>query len=267
MVTVVTVDEIKRLGQLSAKDHIEEERRNYPYVGYVLRKISPYFTKFFLQCGVTANQVSASSILTGIAANITFIFGNYYLMLLGCSLYQLWNILDLVDGEMARVTDVKTTGGKYLETINEPITECGFISCLGIGLSKIFNDKTFIFWGLFFALCYALLHTFARTRDMMLESFQTKEGESLAFQRMPFVKGLYKKARLLFVTVNGYIILTAIVIIQLFFMKESYMTFLGLKLNSLSVYFLLYGLLWVARMTISAITNYKYLIKHDTTQN
>ena len=264
---MVTVDEIKRLGQLSAKEHIEEEKWNYPYVGYVLRKISPYFTKFLLQYGITANQVSASSILTGIAANITFIFGNYYLMLLGCFLYQLWNIFDLVDGEIARVTGVKTKAGKYLETISGPITECGFISSLGIGLSKILNDKTFIFLGLFFALCYALLHTFARTRDMMIDSFQTKETKRIEFQRMPFVNGLYKKARLLFVVVNGYMVLTAIVIIQLLFMKESYMTFLGLKLNSLSVYFLLYGLLWVVRMTISAVTNYKYLIKHETAQN
>jgi phosphatidylglycerophosphate synthase len=264
---MTTVDEIKRLGQLSAKDHIEEERRNYPYVGYVLRKISPYFARFFIEHDVTANHVSAFSIITGIAANTTFIFGNYYLMLLGCFLYHLWNIFDLVDGEIARVTDVKTSGGKYLETINEPITECGFILCLGIGLSKMLNDQTLIFWGLFFALCYALLSAFARTRDMVRKSSKTKEKKSLGFQRMPFVKKLYKKARLLFVTVNGYMILTGIVLFQLFLMKESYMIFLGLKLNPLSTYFFLYGFLWMVRMAISAVTNYKYLIKHETFQN
>jgi len=264
VVKVVTIDEIKKLGQLSAKEHIEEEQRNYPYVGYVLRRISPYFTRFFIDHNVTANQVSALSIITGIVANATFIFGNYYLMLIGCFLYQLWNIFDLVDGEIARVTDVKTAGGKYLETINEPITECGLILSLGIGLSKILNDKTFVFWGLLFALCYALLSAFARTRDMMIGRFQTKERKSLEFQRMPFVKRLYKKARLLFVTVNAYIILTVIVILQLLLVKEAYITFLGLKLNSLSVYFFLYGLLWVVRMAVSAVTNYKYLIKHET---
>ena len=264
---MVTIKEIKKLGQQSAKEHIEEERRNFPYVGYTLRKISPYVTKFFIDHNITANNVSALSIITGITANTTFIFGNYYLMLLGCFLYQLWNIFDLVDGEIARVTDVKTAGGKYLETINEPITECGFILSLGIGLSKILNDKTLVFWGLFFALCYAFLYGFARTRDMMIGSFQAKERKSLKFQRMQFVKGLYKKARLLFVTVNAYIILTVIVISQLFLVEESYITFLELKLNSLSVYFFLYGLLWITRMTVSVVTNYRYLIKHETVQN
>jgi len=266
MVRMVTIEEIKRLGQQSAKEHIEEEKRNFPYVGYVLRKISPYFTKFFIDYNVTANQVSALSIITGIAANTTFIFGDYCLMLLGCFLYQLWNIFDLVDGEIARVTDVKTAGGKYLETINESITECGFILCLGMGLSKMLNDKAFVFWGLFFALCYALLYGFARTRDMMMERFQTKERKSLEVQRRSFVKRLYKKVRLLFVTANGYMILTVIVIFQWFLMKESYMTFQGLKLNPLSTYFFLYGLLWVVRMTVSAVTNYEYLTKHETVQ-
>lgn len=93
---------------------------------------------------------------------------------------------------------------------------------------------------------------------------ERKGGE---LQGIPFIKRLYKKARLLFVTVNGYMVLIVIVVFQLFLTKESYMTFLSLKLNFLSVYFFLYGLLWVIRMSVSAFTNYRYLIKHETVQN
>lgn len=264
---MVTIEEIKKLGQQSAKDHMEEGKRNFPYMGYVLRKISPYFTKFFIDHNVTANQVSALSIITGIAANTTFIFGNYYLMLLGCFLYQLWNIFDLVDGEIARVTDVKTAGGKYLETINEPITECGFISCLGIGLSKILNDKTFVFWGLLFALFYALLHTFGRTRDMMIERFRIQEEIAKPEKTQTptlksHVKKTYKKVRLLFVLFNGYLILTFLTIFQLLLLNNAYLTFFGLKLNVLSAYFFLYGIIWIVRMIITSVTNYKHLIRH-----
>jgi len=263
---MVTIEEIKKLGQQSAKEHMEEGRRNYPYMGDVLRKISPYFTKFFIDHNITANQVSALSIVTGIAANTTFIFGNYYLMLLGCSLYQLWNIFDLVDGEIARVTDVKTAGGKYLETINEPITECGFILSLGIGLSKILNDKTLVFLGLFFALCYALLHTFARTRDMMIERFRIRKEiakpEKIQTPSLKsHVKKLYKKVRLFFVLFNGYLILTFLTIFQLLLLNNAYLTFFGLKLNVLSAYFFLYGIIWIVRMSITSVTNYKSLIK------
>ena len=264
---MVTVDEIKRLGQLSAEEHMEEERRNYPYVAYVLRKISPYFTKFFIDHNVTANQVSALSILTGIAANTTFIFGNYYLMLIGCFLYQLWNIFDLVDGEIARVTDLKTAGGKYLESINEPITECGLILSLGIGLSKILNDKTLVFWGLFFTLCYALLYGFARTRDMMMERFRIQEEiakpeKTQTLSPKLHIKKLYKKARLLFVVFNGYLILTFLTIFQLLLPNNAYLTYFGLKLSILSAYFFLYGIIWTVKMIITSVTNYKSLIKH-----
>ncbi len=263
---MVTVDEIKRLGQLSAKDHMEEGRRNYPYMGCVLRKISPYFTKFSIDHNVTANQVSALSIITGIVANTTLIFGNYYLMLLGCALYQLWNIFDLVDGEIARVTDIKTAAGKYLETINGPITECGFILCLGIGLSKILNDKTFVFWGLLLALCYALLHTFGRTRDMMMERFRiqkeiAKPEKTQTPTLKSHVKKAYKKVRLFFVLFNGYLILTFLTILQLFLPNNAYLTFYSLKLNALSAYFFLYGIIWIARMVITSVTNYRSLIK------
>jgi len=264
---MATIDEIKRLGQLSDKDHMEEEKRDFPYVGYALRKISPYITRFFLQHNISANQVSTLSIIIGVLANITFTFGDYYLMFLGCFLYQFWNIFDLVDGEIARITNIKTAAGKYLETINMPITECGFITCLGIGLSKILTDRSFIFWGLFFSLCYALLDTFARTRDVMAGGLQTKAEKTKKLQRGVSIKKIYKKARLFFVVINGYLILTLLTLFQLLFMQKLYITFLSLKLNFLSTYFFIYGFLWIIRMVISAITNYQYLIKHRPIQN
>jgi phosphatidylglycerophosphate synthase len=263
---MVTIDEIKERGQLSAKEHIEEERSNYPYVGYVLRRVSPYFTKFFLEHNISANTVSTISILLGIAANFTFIFGNYYLMLLGVIIYQFWNICDLSDGEVARVTEIKTGGGKYIETINDPITECGFILCIGIGLYRMLGDSSFIFWGLLFAMCYALLSSFARTRDMMAERLQIKENKSEGSRRMSPIKKLYKKLRLLFVTINGYVVLTIIIILQLLLTRGSYITFLGLKLNFLSIYFFLYGLLWIIKLAVSAVTNYEYLMKHESSK-
>lgn len=77
---MVSIEEIRRRRQLSAKKHIEEERRNFPYVGYVPRRISPYLTKFFIEHNISANHVSACSILLGIIANFTFTFGDYFFL-------------------------------------------------------------------------------------------------------------------------------------------------------------------------------------------
>jgi phosphatidylglycerophosphate synthase len=258
---MVTIKEIKERGQLSAGEHIKEEKGNYPYVGYVLRRVSPYFTKFFVEHNISANQVSALSILLGIAANVTFIFGDYYLMLLGCIIYNFWAIFDLVDGEIARVTNAKTAGGKYVETINEPITECGFILCLGIGLSKILNNQTLIFLGLFFALSFGLLSAFARTRDtLMAQRFQTQE-ENINVKEKSKIKKIYKKARVVFLTGNAYLILIGIIIIELF--SQFSFQFFGQNFDILSLYFLAYGLIWVVRMIVSSVTNYVQLHMRD----
>lgn len=257
---MVTIKEIKEIGQWSAHEHMVEEAKTYPYAGRVLRKVSPYFTKFFIDHNVSANQTSFGSIILGIIANFMFTFGNYYLMLVGCLLYQFWNIFDLVDGEIARVTNVKTLGGKYLETINEVITECGFIACLGIGLSKILDNSKFIFWGLIFALFICLLNYFARTRDATIEQLG-KDGKNVAAQKMSHIKKLYKKARLFFVIINGYIILTFIVLFELLFPIELFYNVFGQSYNVLSTYFLLYGFIWIIRAIISSITNYVYLMK------
>jgi len=258
---MVTIDEIKRIGQLSAREHMLEETQTFPYVGYVLRKISPYFTKFFLEHGVSPNQASFFSILLGIIGNFMFVFGNYYLILLGCLLYQFWNIFDLVDGEMARVTNVRTLGGKYLETINEVITETGFMVCLGIGLAAMFATSTFAFLGLSFGLFTSLLNFFARARDA---TASIKRGNEQVFkEKQSRIKKIYKKARLLFVVINGYVILTIIVafeLILLLFSIKFYYTLFGQPQSILSIYFLLYGAIWVVRAIVSSVTNYKYLM-------
>jgi len=261
---MVTIDEIKSIGQLSVPEHMLEESQTFPYVSYVLRKISPYFTKFFIESGASPNQASFFSILFGIIGNLMFVSGNYYLILLGCVFYQFWNIFDLVDGEMARVTNVRTLGGKYLETINEVITETGFIVCLGIGLSEMFATSTFAFLGLFFALSISLLNFFARTRDVTAIAERNKPIGNK--EKQSRIRKIYKKARLFFVIINGYLILTVIVAFELILSLLSikfYFTLFGQPLTILSTYFLLYGLTWVVRATVSSVTNYKYLMRSE----
>ena len=258
---MVTIKEIKEVGQWGAREHMLEEAKIYPYASYVLRKISPYFTKFFIEHNVTANQMSSCSIILGIVANLVFTFGNYYLILVGCLLYQFWNIFDLVDGEIARVTNLKTLGGKYLETINQAITECGFIACLGSGLSKILGNNAFVFWGLFFALFICLLYCFARTRDATIEQLGRRKEKDAASRKMSFPKRLYKKARLFFVIINAYVVLTVIAVCELLFSTKLYYSAFGQTQNLLSTYFFLYGIIWVVRTIVSSITNYRYLMK------
>jgi phosphatidylglycerophosphate synthase len=244
-----------------------EEVENYPYVGHVLRKVSPYFTKFFIETKVSANQVSLFSIVSGVVGGLLFVFGDYYLMLVGCIVFlQLWNFFDCVDGEVARVMNDISLGGRYLEEVHNPIVEPSFIACFGIGLFKLWGSLVFLYLGFFFALSICLLHNFNSSRYYISEQVEKKEAYVFPLTRKKAFSGIlyrkiYRKIRLLFLLPNTYLILTGILIFEILSpIKISYSLY-GVNLNLLSAYFFLYGVDWLVRTCVSGATNYRYL-KH-----
>ena len=263
---MVTVDEIRQIAQLSYHEKMIEETRNYPYVGHVIRRVSPYFTKFFIDAKLSANQVSFISILLGIIGGLLFAFGNYYLMIVGCIVFfQLWNLFDCVDGEVARVTNDLSLGGRYLEEIHNPIIESIFMACFGIGLFTLWDNIVFLYIGFTFAMSICLVHNFNRSRYYIA---QTEKEESYKFLLTPkksilgsAYRSIYRKVRLLFILPNTYLMLTGVLIFELLFpIKLSYELY-GVTFNLLSTYFLLYGIDWLARTVISGFTNYRYLMR------
>jgi len=73
---LVTIDEIRKIAQPSEKMH--EEIKNYPFMGGVLRRMSPHFTKFFVEHNISANRITAFSILFGIIGGLLFVSSNYF---------------------------------------------------------------------------------------------------------------------------------------------------------------------------------------------
>jgi len=264
---LVTIDEIRQVAQLSYREKMLEEIRNYPYIGHVLRKVSPHFTKFFIEHNVSANQVSALSFLFGAIGGLLFVFGNHYLMLISCIVFlQLWNLLDLVDGEVARVTDDLSLGGRYLEEIHNPIVEPGFMACFGIGLSRMLGCMIFLYLGFIFALSICMVHGFNRTRRWIGKGLEKKEAYVFPLMKKKSLAGrfygsLYRRVRLLFLLMNGYLVLIGILIFEIVSPIKLSCMFYGITLNLLSTYFLLYGFDWLIRTIVSGTTNYRYLMR------
>jgi phosphatidylglycerophosphate synthase len=257
---LVTIDEIRRVGQPP-----EKLKMAHPYGKHVLRKVTPYFTKFFIEHNVTANQVSSLSVLFGIVGDLLFVFGNYPLMILGCVIFQFYHLFDCVDGEIARVTSNVSLGGRYLEGIHDAIIESVFMACFGIGMFKMYGSIIFLYTGFIFALSICLLHDFNRTRKWVVERLEKKKEYAFPLMRKQSTLGrvyrsLYRKVRLLFLFHNTYLLLPFILIFEIVFpIKLSY-TLYGAILSLLSSYFLLYGLDWIIRTFFSSITNYRYLM-------
>lgn len=264
---LVTIDEIRRIAQLDHHEKMLEEARNQPYVGHILRKVSPYFTKFFIEHNVSANQVSLISLLFGAVGGLLFVFGNHYLMLIGCIVFlQLWNLLDCVDGEVARVTNDLSLGGQYLEEIHNPIVEPSFVACFGIGLYGMLGNMIFVYLSFVFGVSICLVHGFNRARRWIVEGLEKEDTYVFPLMKKGSFagrsyRGLYRKVRLLFLLVNGYLILTGILVLELVSpIKVSYAVY-GVTLNLLSAYFFLYGFDWLVRTIVSAAANYRYLMR------
>jgi phosphatidylglycerophosphate synthase len=264
---LVTIEEIRKIAQPPEK--MREEIKDYPFISPLFRRVSPYFTKFFVEHNVTANQVTALSILFAIAGDLLFVFGDYYLMLIGCVFCLFWQLLDFVDGEIARVTNLKTIGGLYLENVHHSFDSC-FFAFFGIGLYKMLGNMAFAYFGftitLFLCLgkCFMFSREIARKEGIKKEKRYAKYVNPLRKKRSligTIYRSIYIKIRYLFHFSYIYPILTCILVFELLSPIKSICVIYGIPLTVLSAYFFFCGFGWIFRVSIGGITNYVYLMK------
>src|SRR5215469_6394032 len=103
---------------------------------FLNRPISRVITRFLLKLPITPN---AWTMLTFALAPVAFVFlvrGDYTGFLVGTALFQLINILDGCDGEIARAKYLDSERGRRLDTFCDFVANLIFVLCLGIGLFR-----------------------------------------------------------------------------------------------------------------------------------
>ncbi|HTH19507.1 MAG TPA: CDP-alcohol phosphatidyltransferase family protein, partial [Candidatus Udaeobacter sp.] len=103
---------------------------------FLNRPISRVITRFLLKLPITPN---ACTILTFALAPVAFVFlvrGDYIGFLAGTALFQLINILDGCDGEIARAKYLDSERGQRLDAFCDFVANLIFVLCLGIGLFR-----------------------------------------------------------------------------------------------------------------------------------
>jgi phosphatidylglycerophosphate synthase len=116
----------------------EKEKANKETIWehYFARQIAFLITPIFLKAKISANQVSILAIITGIIAAILIILGNFWMILLGAILMQIWLILDKTDGVIARYRKMESLFGKFLEEFSGSLIAALFFSSIGVAASK-----------------------------------------------------------------------------------------------------------------------------------
>ncbi|MGC2626899.1 MAG: CDP-alcohol phosphatidyltransferase family protein [Candidatus Udaeobacter sp.] len=103
---------------------------------FLNRPISRVITRLLLKLPITPN---AWTILTFALAPVAFVFlvrGDYAGFLAGTAIFQLINILDGCDGEIARAKYLDSERGRRLDAFCDFVANLIFVLCLGIGLFR-----------------------------------------------------------------------------------------------------------------------------------
>src|SRR5262249_38657835 len=103
---------------------------------FLNRPISRVITRLLLKLPITPN---AWTMLIFALTPVAFVFlvrGDYTGFLAGTALFQLINILDGCDGEIARAKYLDSEQGRRLDAFCDSIANLIFVLCLGIGLFR-----------------------------------------------------------------------------------------------------------------------------------
>jgi hypothetical protein len=101
---------------------------------FLNRPISRVITRFLLRLPITPNTCTILSFALAPVAFVFLVRGDYTGFLVGTALFQLINILDGCDGEIARAKYLDSERGRRLDAFCDFVANLIFVLCLGIGL-------------------------------------------------------------------------------------------------------------------------------------
>jgi phosphatidylglycerophosphate synthase len=149
------------------------------------RKISIYFTWFFIKTPITPNQITFIMFMLGLASAVLFMFGNYWLSLAAVLSLLLAFMLDHSDGEVARYKNLFSFKGVYLDLMQHAIVNPLIV--LGIAIGAYFGD--FVYFDNFIFLILGFLGAFGL---MIINFAKLKKYEAyINYKKYEELKKLY----------------------------------------------------------------------------
>lgn len=125
---------------------------------YIYARIAKVLTRIVLKTSLTPNQVTLISLFFGIFAGFFFLLGSYYYIILGAIFVQLVQILDTVDGAIARFKKVSTPFGGFFDFSVNMITAYITISTISLGIFLKTSNPTVLIVGIFAVGNFLMMH-------------------------------------------------------------------------------------------------------------
>ncbi len=166
------------------------------WIGNRLKKLLSPLTKFLAYYRIPPNFITFAGFALSIAAGYFFARGHF---VVGGFLLLFSGLLDMIDGELSRITNLSTRFGAFLDSTLDRLSECFIFIGIAIHFSQL---HTSYFLLTVIALCGSLMVSYTRAR-----------AESLS---VPGRVGLFERGVRLFLLFVGSVIgVRAMVIIML----------------------------------------------------
>ncbi len=139
-----TIQEMRPVCQWSENQHGELAPSGSLYNRYFLRPISIYVTWLFIAIGIRAHSATIMMTIAGMAGIVFCVPHGMALTVTGGIFYFLFDLLDAVDGEIARWNNTSSTKGLYLDQVSHVFVDypSRAVPALHFGLWK--QDEVYV---------------------------------------------------------------------------------------------------------------------------
>jgi phosphatidylglycerophosphate synthase len=103
---------------------------------FLNRPISGRITRFLLKFPVHPSAWTISIFVLPLIASVFLVRGDYFSVLLGAAIFQVFSILDGCDGEIARAKNLESKFGERLDYFSDFIASLLYVLALGLGLHR-----------------------------------------------------------------------------------------------------------------------------------
>ena len=118
----------------------------------LIRHVSKFATPVLLRLPISANQITITSLATGLTACWCFAQGTHRLAVAGGIIFFVTYVLDHCDGEVARSRGETSTFGWWLDSFVDWIVHSAFFIALGISAMRNYGAEVWLWMGVIAAL-------------------------------------------------------------------------------------------------------------------
>jgi phosphatidylglycerophosphate synthase len=138
----------------------------------IARPVSIYITMLFLKFNMSANIATGIFLVCGLISSLLLISTSRVMFFTGVFLFQIWYILDHVDGEIARYKRQTSITGMYFDHMVHYIVHPLLFICLGFGIFLRNSGVSYIIFGIIAGLSTELLSAVVDLYDFNLQKIK-----------------------------------------------------------------------------------------------